>query len=224
VRAKRRTGARSTRRWRFLMNRRPMQGREDDIADYDSAVCALTKVDAGLPPLTPVDRNRECAERTQIMGRGMSDAEEDLVVTRASCPCERCQHGRDVRVTPNVSLNLLCPKTSSVPARNVAQRHATWREVRDGGEARRRDRAARGSRDSSRNVAVCPRCPCASKNAERTQFSEFACSCRQGRRLQHGLAHVAARCARPIAPPRDFRASFIGGLGDTVSLRRGGRN
>jgi hypothetical protein len=43
------------------MNRHPMQGREDDIAGHDSAVCALTKVDAGLPSFTPVDRfSRSC--------------------------------------------------------------------------------------------------------------------------------------------------------------------
>jgi hypothetical protein len=83
----------------------------------------LTRADAGSPArpratwrngvrrdATWRDRIVKCAERTQLVGRGMcchaafrcnrggaearrTDAEEDLVVTRASCPRGRCQQG-----------------------------------------------------------------------------------------------------------------------------------
>ena len=110
MRARRRTGARSTCRWRS----RVLQGRERQFADQErsegkhhpaprffpsllsrtlfsflhcfasmrvKAPSWLTKADAGLPQLTPVDRNRECADRTQ---------------TRAMIPGLRCATPRGV--------------------------------------------------------------------------------------------------------------------------------
>ena len=60
------------------MDQHLLERREDRFATQEDAVRALTNVDAGLPPLTPVNRIRKRAERTQIMGRGMPGAEEDL--------------------------------------------------------------------------------------------------------------------------------------------------